>query len=139
MKIFSSYSRTEISEWISVIQRFPWVALAAILPIVIGYLLKVPRVVLGNFSDAVFYLAYARHFQELVLRYGFPYYATRFGGILPDALSGALFGEIAGIWLLRYGLAVAVSITLFISFRKRYGILAGLAASLIWTLSPAAI
>jgi hypothetical protein len=94
-------------------------------------------VALGNFTDSVFYLSYARQFSELVLRFGFPYYATRFGGILPDALSDQLFGEIAGIWVLRWCLAAVVSGTLFLCFRKRYGILVGLLASVIWSFNPA--
>jgi len=121
------------------IHRLPWVVMAAIFPFVAAFLLKVPRIALDCFTDGVFYLAYARHFGELVLRYGFPYYATRFGGILPDALSGALFGEINGIWVLRYGLTVTVSVVLFLFFRKRYGLLAGLLASLLWSFNPAAL
>ncbi len=113
--------------------------LAAILPLLVSFLLHVPRVALDNFTDAVFYLSYARQFGELVSRYGFIYYATRFGGILPDALSGHLFGEINGIWILRWGLSIAVSLTLFLFFRKRYGLLPGMIASLLWSLNPAAL
>ena len=119
--------------------RLPWVVMAAVLPIVAAFLLKVPRVALDCFTDSVFYLAYARHFGELVLRYGFPYYATRFGGILPDALCGTLFGQIDGIWILRYGLAATVSVVLFLFFRKRYGVLTGLLASLFWSFNPAVL
>jgi hypothetical protein len=96
-------------------------------------------VALECFTDAVFYLSYARQFEELVLRYGFPYYATRFGGILPDALSGRWLGEIAGIWGLRWVLSAMVSIGLYQLFRKRYGLLAGLIASMLWSLNPAAL
>jgi hypothetical protein len=121
------------------LKRFPWLVFAAILPILAGILLKIPRYALGNFTDGAFYLAYAWHFQELVLRYGFPYYATRFGGIFPDVLSGALFGPINGIWVLRYGLSIAVSVALYLCFKKRYGVLAGLLASLFWSFNPAAL
>lgn len=112
---------------------------AVILPLLAGALFKVPRIALDNFTDAVFYLSYARQFGELVLRYGFPYYATRFGGILPDALSGQLFGDIIGIWILRYALSSAVSLSLFLCFRKRYGAIAGLVASILWSFNPAAL
>jgi hypothetical protein len=120
-------------------QRLPWVVPAAAFPIAAAFFFKVPRVAFGSFTDAVFYLAYARQFGELVLRYGFPYYATRFGGILPDAFSGALFGEVNGIWILRYTLSVVASGALFLFFRKRYGVLAGLFASLLWSFNPAAL
>ena len=112
---------------------------AAILPLLAALLLHVPRLALDNFTDAVFYLSYARQFGELVARYGFIYYATRFGGILPDFLSGQLFGEINGIWILRWGFSGAVSLSLFLFFRKRYGLLAGISASLLWSLNPAAL
>jgi hypothetical protein len=101
--------------------------------------LKTPKIALGNFTDSIFYLSYARQFSELVLRFGFPYYATRFGGILPDALCGQLFGEINGIWVLRWLLAALVSAALFLCFRKRYGLLTGLLASLLWSFNPAAL
>jgi hypothetical protein len=114
-------------------------ALAALLPLLASRLLQVPLVALDNFTDAVFYLSYARQFGELIRRYAFPYYATRFGGILPDALSGTLFGDIQGIWMLRWALSAIVSITLFLFFRKRYGRLAGLMASLLWSFNPAAL
>jgi len=112
---------------------------SAVLPLVAAWMLHVPRVALGNFTDAVFYLSYARQFQELVLRHGFLYYATRFGGILPDAASGGLFGDITGIWILRWFLTAAVSASLFHFFRKRYGLLAGLLASVFWSFNPAAL
>lgn len=113
--------------------------IAATLPLLASLFLHVPRVALDNFTDAVFYLSYARQFGELVSRYGFIYYATRFGGILPDVLSGHLFGEINGIWIMRWGLSSAVSLALFLFFRKRYGLLTGVFASLLWSLNPAAL
>jgi len=112
---------------------------AALLPILVAFTLNIPRVALGCFTDAVFYLAYARHFGDLVLRFGFPYYATRFGGILPDALSGMIFGEIDGIWILRWILSSTVSLSLFLFFRKRYGFLAGIIASILWSFNPAVL
>ena len=111
--------------------------IAAILPLVVSLFLHVPRLALDNFTDAVFYLSYARQFDELVSRYGFLYYSTRFGGILPDVLSGWIFGEINGIWILRWGLSVGVSLGLFLFFRKRYGLLQGVIASLLWSFNPA--
>ena len=114
-------------------------ALAVMMPILAIILCRVPRVALGNFTDAVFYLSYARQFSELVLRHGFLYYATRFGGILPDAVSGHLFGETDGIWILRWTLSALVSLSLFLSFRKHYGVLSGLVASALWAFNPAAL
>ena len=120
-------------------KRTAWVVFAALMPLAVVQFLQVPRVALGCFTDAVFYLSYARQFEELVLRYGFPYYATRFGGILPEALSEGVFGEITGIWVLRWVLSAGVSIALFLTFRKRFGLLAGLLASIFWSFSPVAL
>jgi hypothetical protein len=111
----------------------------SLLPIAVALCLHVPRIVLNNFTDAVFYLSYARQFSELVLRNGFLYYATRFGGILPDAMSGHLFGDIAGIWILRWTLSALVSLALFLAFRKRYGVISGLLASALWSFNPASL
>lgn len=117
-----------------------WAAgFAAALPLVALTIGHIPKVALGNFTDAVFYLSYARQFSELILTHGFLYYSTRFGGILPDAIAGHLFGEISGIWVLRWVLSAAVSLGLFLAFRKRYGLLAGLLASALWSSNPAAL
>ena len=113
--------------------------LAAFMPVLGILLCRIPKVALGNFTDAVFYLSYARQFSELVLRHGFFYYATRFGGILPDALAGHLFGEIDGIWILRWGLSSLVSLSLFLTFCRRGGFMAGLLASALWAFNPAAL
>ena len=103
--------------------------LAVLLPLAGGFLFQIPKVVLDNFTDAVFYLPDARQFLELVLHYGFIYYKTRFLGILPDALSGHFFREINGIWMLWWGLSVTVSLALFPFFRKRCGQAAGMIAA----------
>jgi 4-amino-4-deoxy-L-arabinose transferase-like glycosyltransferase len=112
---------------------------AVAMPPVTNLVCGIPRLALGNFTDSVFYLSYARQFSELVLRHGFLYYATRFGGIFPDAISAHLFGEIDGIWILRWILSALVSLSLFLAFRRRYGVLAGLLASALWSFNPAAL
>lgn len=118
---------------------FTWwpLVLATAMPLGVNLMCGIPRLALGNFTDAVFYLSYARQFSELALRHGFLYYATRFGGILPDAIAGHLFGENAGIWVLRWVLSGLVSLSLFLAFRKRYGVISGLLASALWSLNPA--
>ncbi len=120
---------------------FRWLLLvvATAMPLVANLTCAIPRLALCNFTDSVFYLSYARQFSELVLRHGFLYYSTRFGGILPEALSGHLFGEIAGICILRGCLSALVSLALFETFRRRYGVLSGLVASALWAFNPAAL
>jgi hypothetical protein len=51
------------------------------LPLLVKAIFGLPRLMLQNFTDGVFYLGYAMHFQELVDRVGLNYYAVRFGAI----------------------------------------------------------
>ncbi len=121
------------------ISNFAASILSLLMPLIPVLYFHVPRIVLGNFTDAVFYLSYSRQFGELVLRYGFPYYATRFGGIFPDSISGNVFGNIAGIWILRWILSLTVSLSLYRIFKTRFGILAGIVSSFLWAFNPVVI
>lgn len=108
----------------------------ALLPIAVWLCLRVPLVGFDNFTDAVFYLSYSQNFAELVSRHGFIYYATRFGAILPDAWSAAVFGDVGGIVVLRLALAASVSASLFVLFSRQGGVVAGWIAAAFWALSP---
>ncbi len=92
-----------------------------------------------NFTDSVFYLAYAMHFKELVDRAGIIYYSTRFGAILPDAIAFNLFGPTAGFSIVRYGLSGACCTILFLLFTKRYNLAAGILAAVHWIFNPVAL
>jgi len=102
-------------------------------------LFGLPWLMLQNFTDGVFYLGYALHFRELVDRVGLNYYAVRFSGIFPDALAFSVFGPETGLVLMRYGLAGACCVALFVCFQKRYSAGAGVLAAVAWALNPAAI
>ena len=92
-----------------------------------------------NFTDSVFYLAYAMHFKELVDRVGFTYYCTRFGAILPDAIAFNLFGPTAGFSIVRYGFSGACCTILFLLFTKRYNLATGILAAFCWIFNPVAL
>ncbi len=92
-----------------------------------------------NFTDSVFYLAYAMHFKELVDRVGITYYSTRFGAILPDAIAFNLFGPTAGFSIVRYGFSGACCTILFLLFTKRYNLATGILAAFCWILNPVAL
>ncbi len=109
------------------------------LPWVPKVLFGLPWLMLQNFTDGVFYLGYALHFRELVDRVGLNYYAVRFSGIFPDAVAFSVFGPEVGLVLVRYGLAGACCVALFVCFQKRYSIGAGVLAAVAWALNPAAI
>jgi hypothetical protein len=110
------------------------------LPLLVKAIFGLPRLMLQNFTDGVFYLGYAMHFQELVDRVGLNYYAGRFGGIFPDALAFSLLGPVAGFSALRYGLAGAACIVLYLAFQKRFDSkVVGLFAAVAWAFNPGAI
>lgn len=124
------------------ISRRTEIVLAAVmffLPWVPKVLFGLPWLMLQNFTDGVFYLGYAMDFRELVDRVGLNYYAVRFSGILPDALAFSLLGPEWGLVLVRYGLAGACCVALFVCFQRRYSTAAGVLAAVAWALNPAAI
>lgn len=110
------------------------------LPLLVKAIFGLPRLMLQNFTDGVFYLGYAMHFQELVDRVGLNYYAVRFGGIFPDAVAFTLLGPVAGFSALRYGLAGVACVVLYLAFARRFDSkLIGLLAAVAWAFNPGAI
>ena len=114
-------------------------AVVFLLPWLVKLLFGLPWLMLQNFTDGVFYLGYAMHFRELLDRVGLTYYAVRFSGIAPDALAFSLFGAEAGFIVVRYVLAGACCVALFVLFSRRYGMAAGWFAAFAWAFNPAAI
>jgi len=109
-----------------------------LLPLVARKILRLPELAFANFTDSVFYLSYSQFFEELFLRHGFIYYASRFGAILPDAIAFNLFGPAEGPIILRLLLACAVSGALFLVGRLYFGTVAGVFASILWSFQPVA-
>lgn len=109
-----------------------------LLPLLTRLFLRLPELAFANFTDSVFYLSYSQSFQELFLRHGFIYYASRFGAILPDAVVFNLFGPTDGPVFLRLFLACLVSGMLFLVGRLYFSPLIGLLASLLWSFQPVA-
>ena len=114
-------------------------ALVFLLPWLVKLLFGLPWLMLQNFTDGVFYLGYAMHFRELLDRVGLTYYAVRFSGIAPDAFAFSLFGAEVGFVVVRYALAGACCVGLFVLFSRRYGLAAGWFAAFAWAFNPAAI
>ena len=114
-------------------------AMVFLLPWLVKLLFGLPWLMLQNFTDGVFYLGYAMHFRELLDRVGLTYYAVRFSGIAPDALAFSLLGAEVGFVALRYALAGACCVALFVLFARRYGMAAGWFAAFAWAFNPAAI
>jgi len=114
-------------------------ALVFLLPWLVKLLFGLPWLMLQNFTDGVFYLGYAMHFRELLDRVGLTYYAVRFSGVAPDALAFSLFGAEVGFVVVRYALAGACCVALFVLFARRYGMAVGWFAAFAWAFNPAAI
>jgi hypothetical protein len=110
-----------------------------LLPLLVAWIFRIPRLMFQNFSDSVFYLAYALHFNELIDRVGITYYCTRFGAILPDAIAFNLFGPTAGFSIVRYGFSGACCTILFLLFTKRYNLATGILAAFSWIFNPVAL
>lgn len=108
------------------------------LPLVTRLILRLPQLAFTNFTDSIFYLSYSQSFQELFLRHGFIYYASRFGAIFPDAFAFNLFGPTDGPFFLRLFLACLVSGALFLVGRLYFSALIGVFASLLWSFQPVA-
>ena len=108
------------------------------LPLVSRKILRLPELAFANFTDSVFYLSYSQSFQELFLRHGFIYYASRFGSIFPDAIAFNLFGPTDGPIVFRLVLACALSGALFFVCRLYFGVIVGVFASLLWSFQPVA-
>jgi hypothetical protein len=126
----------------SQVQILNWACLlsVAMLPLFVKWIFQLPRLMLQNFTDGVFYLGYAMHFGELVDRVGLNYYAVRFGAIFPDALAFSILGPVAGFSALRYGLAGLACVVLYLAFWRRFDSkIAGLFAAVAWAFNPAAI
>ena len=110
-----------------------------VLPWLVKWIFGLPWLMLQNFTDGVFYLGYAMHFRELLDRIGVTYYAVRFTGFVPDALAFSLLGPEVGFVVVRYTLAGACSLGLFVLFSRRYRHGIGWFAALAWAFNPAAI
>ena len=110
------------------------------LPLAVKFILNLPRLMLQNFTDGVFYLGYAMNFKELVNRVGLNYYAVRFGGIFPDALAFSILGPVAGFSALRYFLSGTTCVLLYLAFRRIFNSKwAGVFAAISWAFNPASI
>lgn len=110
------------------------------LPLAVKFIFNLPRLMLQNFTDGVFYLGYAMNFKELVDRVGLNYYAVRFGGIFPDAVAFSVLGPVAGFSALRYFLSGMACVLLYLAFRRTFNSKwAGAFAAISWAFNPASI
>ena len=118
--------------------KYFFIICCLLLPLVARKVLRLPELAFANFTDSVFYLSYSQSFEEIFLRHGFIYYASRFGAIFPDAVALNLFGPAEGPIILRLILACAVSGALFLVGRICFSAVVGVFASILWSFQPVA-
>jgi len=94
-----------------------WLALLAS-PVAAFWLFGVEPFFRQNGVDPFIYIGYAWDGQDLWARYGPTYYAVRFALLLPIRLTTALFGVEGGYFVLRYLLAAAAAVALYLPLRK---------------------
>lgn len=112
-----------------------WLALLAS-PVAAFWLFGVEPFFRQNGVDPFIYIGYAWDGQDLWARYGPTYYAVRFALLLPIRLTTALFGVEGGYFVLRYLLAVAAAVALYLPLRKLAGRSAGWLGVVLVLWSP---
>lgn len=94
-----------------------------ILPICVWSLYKIQLFNNGEgFLDPWIYLSYANNFEDLINRYGLPYYSIRFGLIFPLLVLIKIFGSEGGYYSFIYLYYLIVGIPFYLLFRKHYSI-----------------
>jgi hypothetical protein len=81
-----------------------------------------------GFLDPWVYFGYVHNFQDLIDRYGLPYYSVRFGLIFPLIALVKVFGPINGYLAFVYSMYLLAGVPLYLLFRKRFSIHAAMLA-----------
>ena len=106
------------------------------LPVVLFFVLKVIPFNPQNGIDPFIYVGYQQNMFDLVTRYGWPYFAVRFGLLVPAQLSSTMLGPELGHFALSYALAAASAAALLylgLAYGSRFS---GWAAAIVCLSSP---
>lgn len=87
-------------------------------------------------ADPFIYIGYTFSFADLIERWGYPYYAVRFGLIVPNNIFAELFGATAGYLVLRWLLVVASCACVFAAMARRFRTPAAVLVICMLLLSP---
>jgi hypothetical protein len=105
-------------------------------PAVVAAMLRLPLINQLDWADAWFYSAYAwvpRHHFDV---YGWNYFSVRFPAILSIGIFERAFGTYGGYVLLRYVLAVAAGVAVYLGARRVAGTGVALATAVLLYLNP---
>lgn len=110
-------------------------ALAA-LPIILYRTYGVQNFALISGADPFIYTGYTESTRDLVQRFGYPYYAVRFGLIIPSVIAERLFGTVGGYFALRWALSAVAAAAIYFFVRRRHNWLLAAAAAVALLLNP---
>lgn len=105
-------------------------------PIIVVWAYGVERFYQLSGADPFMYIGYAFNTVDLIERFGYPYYAVRFGLILTSSVFVEVFGADGGYLILRWLLSVIVVGAMFVLLQRRYRWEAGALACALLLLSP---
>jgi hypothetical protein len=105
-------------------------------PAVAFWLMHFTPMAQNAYVDPYVYTGYIHNFVDLFERYGVTYYGVRFGIIVPAQLTAALFGPIAGFFVLRYVLVLVAGIPFYLLVKQRHGLHPALATFFLCLTSP---
>jgi 4-amino-4-deoxy-L-arabinose transferase-like glycosyltransferase len=112
------------------------VVVGALVPLVAFLLLRPEPFYRLSLADPFIYAGYTFAPADLIARLGFPYYAVRFGYILPANVLNEVFGVVGGYFALRWLLSAAAVAATFVALRSRYRSLVGLVAGIVLVANP---
>jgi hypothetical protein len=92
-----------------------------------------------NGVDPFIYAGYTFEMDDLVERYGYPYYAVRFGLLVPSELFVRALGPVPGYFALRWVLLSGALAAIIMLFRRVNAPLLGLLGCALFALNPVTI
>jgi hypothetical protein len=117
---------------------FRWleILLLLALPVLTFWFFNMRPVHQASSLDPYFYTGYINNAEDMLKRFGLPYYAVRFGLIVPGRFFNWAFGAEPGYFVFRYVLSLVSGIPLYFLARRKFSHHVGLLAYCALILSP---
>ncbi len=134
--MLNSLTRSNVAD--ALVARRPWLEATGLLlaPVAVFLVYGVEAFYHQNGVDPFIYTGYISNFRDLVDRYGYPYFAVRFGLILPGEMLQDLLGTRVGYFALRWLLTAGAAGALYILFRRLSGRGAAVFSVALFLTSP---
>jgi hypothetical protein len=105
-------------------------------PVIVFIVYGVNPFFVQNGADPFLYTGYIANMPDLVQRFGYPYFAVRFGLLLPSEIFNEVLGPRLGYFAFRWLLAALGAGGLFILFRRIAGLPAAFLAVALFLTNP---